>query len=205
MIARIQGVLLEAFPPKVVIDVHGIGYEVVLPISAFDRLPRCGEKVTVLTHFHVREDTQQLYGFLREEERELFRLLLRVSGIGPRVAIGILGAAPPAAFKSAVVSGDVRMLSRLPGIGKKTAERLVVELRDRIGVADAWRKTAPGAEVSEEDRRMADTVMALLALGYRQTEAHRAATRAVETLGSDAPVDALIREALRTAAGRISS
>ena len=195
MIAYLEGALAETIPPNIVIDVRGVGYEVTLPLSAFDRLPRVGQPVRVLTHFHVREDAQQLFGFLHRQERDLFRLLLRVSGIGPRVAIGILGAVTPRNFRAAVVAGDARALSRLPGVGKKTAERLIVELRDALGVAGI----APGRGTTEDaaDQRGLDAAMALIALGYKPADAHRGIAQAVQAEGTDAPVDRIVRAALK--------
>ena len=197
MIAYLEGALAETVPPNIVVDVHGIGYEVTLPLSAFDRLPRVGQSVRVLTHFHVREDAQQLYGFLQRQERDLFRLLLRVTGIGPRVAVGIVGAVTPRTFRAAIVSGDARALSRLPGVGKKTAERLIVELRDALGIAAIAPAAGTGSGETAADQRGLDAAMALIALGYKPADAHRAVGQAGQTEGPDAAVDRLVRAALK--------
>jgi Holliday junction DNA helicase RuvA len=197
MIAYLEGVLAESVPPNIVIDVHGVGYEVILPLNAFDRLPSVGKTARVLTHFQVREDAQQLFGFLRREERDLFRLLLRVSGIGPRVAIGIVGAVTPRSFQAAVVAADARALARLPGVGKKTAERLIVELRDALGIAAVAPGTGQPPLGTEADRNALDAAMALIALGYKPADAHRAVGQAVKTEKADADVDHLVRAALK--------
>src|SRR6185437_2269143 len=139
MINFLHGKLVEALPTQVTVDVHGVGYEALIPLSSFDKLPQPGNDVKLLTHLAVREDAHVLYGFMTAAERELFRLLINtVSGIGPKIALNILSGMNPTAFRGAVANGDVKALSQISGVGKKTAERIVVELKDRIGAAGAW-------------------------------------------------------------------
>src|SRR5881396_1532210 len=139
MITFLHGKLVDAVPTQVTIDVHGIGYEVLIPLSSFDKLPPRGEEVSILTHLAVREDAHVLYGFMTTAEREMFRLLINtVSGIGPKIALNILSGMNARAFRGAVANGDVRALSQISGVGKKTAERIVVELKDKVGAAGAW-------------------------------------------------------------------
>src|ERR1043165_1328350 len=138
MISFLHGKLIEALPTQVIIDVHGVGYEALIPLSSYDKLPRPGEEVKLLTHLAVREDAHTLYGFMTTAERELFRLLINtVSGIGPKIALNVLSGISVTAFRGAVAGSDVKSLSQISGVGKKTAERIVVELRDKIGMAGA--------------------------------------------------------------------
>ena len=188
MIVRLCGQLVQRQPPFLVIDVHGVGYEVEAPLSVFDQLPDTGASVTVLTHLVVREDAQALYGFLREADRRLFRDLLKVSGVGPRLALAILSGVSSDDFALMVEAGDSQALTRLPGIGKKTAERLVLEMRGRLPEAESGDGSAVAADAGAEARA------ALTALGYSSTEALKM-VRAVDdsNLGSEA----LIRAALK--------
>ena len=146
MIAFLKGKLAEALPTQVTVDVNGVGYQVFVPLSTFDGLGQIGAEVMVLTHFHVRENDQALYGFATGEERDLFRLLIgRVSGVGPKVALGVLSGMAVSEFKAAVVREDIGALSQIKGLGKKTAERIVLELKDKVGVTEAWSDSAKGA------------------------------------------------------------
>ncbi len=158
-------------PEHLVVDVHGVGFQVLVPLNSFYRLPEVGAPVRLLVHTHVREDTLQLFGFLDREERALFLLLLGVSGIGPRLALNILSGTPTQELETALAAGDVVRLVGIPGVGKKTAERLVVELRDKV-------KVVRGARGTEDGRRAvgfeAEAVSALVNLGYRPAEAERA-------------------------------
>lgn len=198
MIAFLEGRLVEALPTQVVIEVHGVGYEVLIPLSSFDKLPAPGQPVRLLTHLVVREDAHVLYGFATAAERELFRLLIHtVSGIGPKLALNILSGMTPPAFRGAVAAGDVKALSRIPGVGRKTAERLVVELRDKVGAAGAWEAASAQRGLSEADRRVNDAVLALIALDFKPPEAHEAVRAAQALLGPDATVEELVRTALK--------
>ena len=139
MITYLHGKLVDALPTQVTVDVNGMGYEVLIPLSSYDKLPSPGHELKLLTHLVVREDAHVLYGFMSAEERELFRLLIHtVSGIGPKIALNVLSGMNAVAFRGAVANGDIKALSKISGVGKKTAERIVVELRDKFGAAGAW-------------------------------------------------------------------
>ncbi len=198
MITFLHGKLVEALPTQAVVDVHGVGYEVLIPLSSFDKLPPPGQEVKLLTQLIVREDAHTLYGFVSAAERELFRLLVNtVSGIGPKIALNILSGMNPVAFRGAVANGDVKSLAQISGVGKKTAERIVVELRDKIGASGAWEAASAQRGLSAEDQRMNDAVLALLALGFKQNEAYDAARAAQKVLGASATVEELVRACLK--------
>ena len=195
MISFLKGKLAEALPTQVVIDVNGVGYEVLIPLSSFDKLPTPGGEVTLLTHLAIRDDAHVLYGFSTEIERDLFRLLIRhVSGIGPKLALNVLSGTTPASFRAAVAHGDVKALSCISGVGKKTAERIVVELKDKLGDETAL---TSGAAATADDQKMADAISALIALGSKPKDAQDAIRAAMTMLGPDQPVDALVRAALQ--------
>lgn len=200
MIASLRGRLLEALPTRVVLEAAGVGYEVLVPVSTYDKLPAPGGEVSLLTHLVVREDAHTLYGFSTEAERELFRLLIAtVSGVGPKVALNMLSGMPPAAFRQAVMQGDVKALAQISGVGKKTAERVVVELRDKLGALPGSPvPTLPGGTPAPAETSAAgDAVLALTALGFPRNEAIEAVRAAQAVLGPDAPVDRLVRACLR--------
>jgi Holliday junction DNA helicase RuvA len=198
MIAFLEGRLVEALPTQVVVEVHGVGYEVFIPLSSFDKLPAPGQPVRLLTHLAVREDAHVLYGFATAAERDLFRLLVNhVSGIGPKLALNILSGMSPAVFRGAVAAGDVKALSRISGVGRKTAERLVVELRDKVGAAGTWEAASEQRALSPADQRLNDAVLALIALDFKPPEAHEAVRAAQAMLGPDATVEELVRAALK--------
>src|SRR3989441_7711085 len=179
MITFLQGKLMEMLPTQVIVNVNGVGYEVLIPLSSYDKLPAPGQDLKLLTHLVVREDAHTLYGFMSAAERELFKLLINtVSGIGPKIALNILSGVSVVAFRGAVANGDVKALSQISGVGKKTAERIVVELRDKIGVAGAWEASSAQRALSPEDQKVNDAVLALLALGFKQIEAHDAIRKA---------------------------
>ena len=164
MIGRLAGLLAEKNPPQILIDCQGVGYEVWVPMSSFYQLPALGERLTLLTHFVVREDAQLLYGFGSETERAAFRELIKISGIGPRMALSVLSGMSVADLSQAVTAQDAARLTKVPGIGKKTAERLLLELKGRLG-ADLGAPRAPAGAAE------ADILQALLALGYNDREA----------------------------------
>ena len=196
MISFLQGKLAEVLPTQVVIDVNGVGYEMLIPLSSFDKLPQPGSQVKLLTHLAVRDDAHVLYGFMTEIERDLFRLLIRhVSGIGPKIALNVLSGTSPASFRAAVANGDVKILSGISGVGKKTAERIVVELKDKLGDEAAF-DSANGTPISADEQKVSDAASALIALGSKPKDAQEAVRGAVTMLGSDAPVDAIVRAAL---------
>ncbi len=168
MIGRLQGLLAEKNPPQVLLDCGGVGYEVDVPMSTFYNLPATGERVTLLTHFVVREDAQILYGFGTAGEREAFRQLIKISGVGPRTALSILSGLSVAEIAQAVTAQDAGRLVKIPGIGKKTAERLLLELKGKLG-PDLG---SSAAEAVSENQ--ADIIQALLALGYNERDAKAA-------------------------------
>lgn len=201
MITFLHGKLFDALPTQVTVDVAGIGYEVLIPLSSFDKLPPPGSEVHLLTQLVVREDAHTLYGFATAAERDLFRLLVNsVSGIGPKTALNILSGMNPVAFRGAVANGDVKALSQVSGVGKKTAERIVVELRDKIGAAGAWEAASAARSVSAADQKLNDAVLALMALGFKQVEAHDGVRAAQAVLGVEASVEQLVRAALKKGA-----
>ncbi|MGH8458634.1 MAG: Holliday junction branch migration protein RuvA [Nevskiales bacterium] len=173
MIGRLHGVLLHKQPPSLLLDVQGVGYEVDVPMSTFYALPAVGQPVSLHTHLSVREDAQQLYGFATPEEKQLFRDLIRVSGIGGKLALAILSGISVKDFITTVQRGDAALLTQLPGIGKKTAERLILELRDRIGKTFGSVPNLPSVEEGVDREAMSDAYGALLALGYKEAEAAR--------------------------------
>ena len=201
MIAFIQGKLIESLPTQATVEVHGLGYDILIPLSSYDKLPQPGQEVKLLTHLLIREDAHTLYGFMTDAERDLFRLLINtVSGIGPRTAINILSGISVTAFRGAVASGDVKALSQISGVGKKTAERIVVELRDKIGEAGAWEASSARRGLSPEDQKINDAVLALMALGFKQVEAHDTVRKTQGSLSPQATVEDLVRACLRKGA-----
>ena len=198
MISFLQGKLVDALPTQITVNVSGVGYDVLIPLSSFDKLPQPGGEVTILTHLVVREDAHVLYGFMTVPERELFRMLINnVSGIGPKTALNILSGMNAVAFRGAVASGDVKSLSQISGVGKKTAERIIVELRDKVGAAGAWEATSAARSLSASDQKMNDAVLALMALGFKQPDAHESVRAAQAMLGEKAGVEELVRAALK--------
>ena len=191
MIGRLAGLLAEKTPPQILIDCQGVGYEVWVPMSSFYQLPALGERVTLLTHFVVREDAQLLYGFVTETERAAFRELIRISGIGPRMALAVLSGMSVAELAQAIAAQQAGRLTKVPGIGKKTAERLLLELKGRLG-PDLG---APGAAAPASDSQT-DILQALLALGYSDKEA----AAALQALPPDVGVSEGIRLALKALA-----
>ena len=201
MITFLRGKLVEALPTQVIMEVNGVGYEVLIPLSSFDKLPTPGQDVTLLTQLVIREDAHTLYGFRTAAERDLFRLLVNtVSGIGPKIALNILSGMNPVTFRGAVANGDVKSLSQISGVGRKTAERVIVELRDKIGAAGAWEAASARHALSPEDQKANDAVLALMALGFKQVEAHDAIRAAHTLLGTKASVEDLVRACLKKGA-----
>jgi Holliday junction DNA helicase RuvA len=201
MITFLHGKLVEALPTQVIINVSGVGYEALIPLSSFDKLPPPGQDVKLLTQLVIREDAHTLYGFMTAAERDLFRLLVNtVSGIGPKIALNILSGMNPVAFRGAVANGDVKSLSQISGVGRKTAERIIVELRDKIGAAGAWEAASARHALSPEDQKVNDAALALMALGFKQVEAHDASRAAHTMLGAKATVEELVRVCLKKGA-----
>jgi holliday junction DNA helicase RuvA len=198
MITFLQGKLAEALPTQVVVDVNGVGYEVLIPLSSFDKLPSPGHEIKLLTQLIVREDAHILYGFATVTERDLFRMLIHnVSGIGPKTALNILSGMNAVTFRGAVANSDVKSLSQISGVGKKTAERIVVELRDKIGAAGALEAASAKHGLSVGDQKINDAVLALMALGFKQVEAHDTVRAAQAMLGASATVEDLVRASLK--------
>ena len=201
MITFLKGTLVEAIPTQITVEVGGVGYDVLIPLSSYDRLPAPGQEVHVLTHLAVREDAHVLYGFMTAAERAMFRLLINtVSGIGPKIALNVLSGMNVTALRGAVAGGDVKSLAQISGIGKKTAERIVVELRDKIGAAGAWEASSEQRGLGAADQKLNDAVLALLALGFKQHEAHDAVRGAQAVLGSTATIEELVRACLKKGA-----
>lgn len=200
MIGRIEGILLEKKPPHLLVNVVGVGYELQAPMTTFYRLPEVGQKVLLHTHLVVREDAHLLYGFSQEEERALFRNLIKVSNIGPKSALTILSGIEPDAFVRCVMDQDAASLSRLPGIGKKTAERLMIEMRDRLS---DWQPHGTADETTAQNNTtnsaVQDAISALISLGYKPQDARRALLKleAQKVDTKNATSEALIRLALQ--------
>ncbi len=198
MIGKIRGIILEKQPPQLIVDVNGLGYEIDAPMSTFYQLPDHGQEVNLFTHFVVREDAHHLYGFYTRDERHLFRTLLKVNGVGPRLALTILSSIATDEFVRCVLNNDTASLVRLPGVGKKTAERLVIEMRDKLSdwqQSDSTEGTMP-LKQSNKGRHhiLQDAISALISLGYKQQEANRSVTRIDDGASSS---EELIRRALR--------
>ena len=206
MIGRITGILLEKQAPELLIDVQGLGYEVQVSLTTFFGLPACGEKVTLHTHLVVREDAQLLYGFAEQSERELFRTLIKVSGVGPKMALAILSGMTARDFVRCVHNNDTATLVKLPGVGKKTAERLIVEVRDKLAsFSDSHEARADGSPELPLSSKQSDTIAeaesALIALGYKPQEAARMVNAVVSDDGADTQTsEELIRLSLKSMA-----
>jgi Holliday junction DNA helicase RuvA len=193
MIGSLRGRIASKIPPQLTVDVGGLGYELEAPMSTFFHLPAVGEEVRLLTHLVVREDAHVLYGFATEDERRLFRSLIKVSGVGPRIALALLSGISVGAFAQCVLNEDIGALTRVPGVGRKTAERLIVEMRDRLAAPQA----TPGAPLAAPARAEGEAYGALVALGYRPAEA----ARLLKAVGPGThSTEELIRRALQGAA-----
>jgi Holliday junction DNA helicase RuvA len=193
MIGRLQGTVIDKQAPDLLLDVQGVGYELLVSLSTFFAIPAVGESVTLHTHFVVREDVQQLYGFTERSERTLFRHLIKVNGVGPKMALGVLSGMSANEFAACVHNNDVDTLVRLPGVGKKTAERLVIEMRDRVDSIEAS-VSSTNVHAAQPDLTQ-EAESALIALGYKPQDAAKMISRVAgnETLG----VEQLIRSALK--------
>ncbi len=194
MFAYLKGLVDYKNPTLVVLDVNGIGYQINIPLSTYEVLPSKNELVKLLIYYHVREDTQSLFGFATKEEKELFLMLINISGIGPKMALTILSGATPVQFKNRIISGDVKALTLIPGIGLKTAKRIIVELREKfVGMDEKLPEEITGGVVS---KTIDEALKALLALGYRRDESLRAVKRAYKELGDKASIEKFIKVAL---------
>lgn len=197
MISYVKGILDHKEPNHVIIDVNGIGYEVFVPLSTYEKLSTIGGQVKLHTYHYVREDAVHLYGFLTPEEKEIFELVLSISGIGAKVALSILSTISADQFRRAVAQGDMKTLTKIQGIGKKTAERMILELKDKIGKISVEEQEIRLPEAGSVN----DAVSALLNLGASQSVAEYAVFRAERILGKDAKVEDLVTQALRFLAG----
>ena len=200
MIARIKGTVLESTPLLVVLEAGGLGYEVHIPVTTAERVPAIGQECSLFVHSVYREDSATLYGFATRTDRDFFRLLVeRVSGIGPKIGISILSRMSVDVLRSAIASSDIALLSKCPGIGKKTAERLVIELKDKVfaeGTAPAETSAAPQASNAATPSSFQDAVASLITLGYKPADADKLVRKASSKASPDASVEDLIRLAL---------
>jgi len=198
MISYLSGRIAEKTPTSVVLDVSGVGYLCEIPVSSFKQLPAIGESVKLLTYDHVREDAHQLFGFYTPEEKELFAHLISVSGVGPKMALTLLSGATVAEIADWIRKGKTQLLTRVPGIGPKTASRLVVELKDKL---EKWkiREGVPGGALRVESTFEEESALALVTLGFGRLEAKRVIERALSENGQPKNVEELIRQALRVA------
>ena len=198
MISYLKGTLIDALPTQVTMDVNGVGYAVLIPLSSFDKLPLPGNEVKLLTHLAIRDDAHVLYGFMTSAEREMFRLLIHtVSGIGPKIALNILSGINVTAFRGAVAGGDIKMLSQISGVGKKTAERIVIELKDKIGPGGVLEAQSAQRALSAIEQKANDAVLALIALGFKPAEAHETVRATQALLGPEAALEDLVRASLK--------
>lgn len=200
MIAHLQGVLVVKTVERLVVDVHGVGYQVVIPLSTYYALPDSQERVTLLTTMYVREDTMRLYGFATSEEQEVFEMLIGVSSVGPRLALNMLSNLSAADLRQVIAQAETRRLQGIPGVGRKTAERVVLELQDKMAALDLTTSAAPSLMVTEDEQVTRDVMSALLNLGYRQNEAEKAVRAARAQQGGGLTLEALLKEALQSLA-----
>lgn len=197
MITFLEGMLVEKSPARLVLSLGGIGYEIFIPLSSFNHLPAPNQNVRILVYEYIREDQHVLFGFMTEVERKTFTLLMNVNGIGPRLAMSALSSLPVSDLVGAIISGNVARLTTIAGIGKKIAERMVVELRDKLAQEDMATGSVPGAERGMLNAKNTDAVLALISLGYKQNEANKMVA-AISTDGADAmSVEEIVRRALR--------
>jgi holliday junction DNA helicase RuvA len=196
MIAFIRGTLIDKSPTHVIIETNGVGFDLLIPVSTFERLAQPGAEVQMLTHLYVREDALVLYGFSSVEERELFRELLTVSGIGPRLALTILSGSPVNQIYRAIADGDEVTLTKIKGLGKKTVQRLILDLKERASEKIKQTSPEPAFLVSEKGGTVEQSIAAMISLGYSRREAEAVIARAAARSGRDASVEELIRIAL---------
>jgi Holliday junction DNA helicase RuvA len=196
MITFLEGILVEKQPTRIVLNVGGVGYEVFIPLSSYDKLGALRAPCHVHTFDHVREDAHTLYGFATTDERRMFELLLSISGIGPKLALAALSGMGVRDIKAAVVEGDASRLNSISGVGRKTAERIVVELKDKIGKGEALEAVAGEATVSADDEKVRDAVLALVSLGYKQDAAHKIVRRVMSTSAGTDTVEEIVRQSL---------
>lgn len=195
MITFLEGVVEDKQPTRIVMNVGGVGYEVLIPLSTYDRVGKPKTTCRILTYHHIREDAHILYGFMTEGERRLFELLLTISGIGPKIALSALSGMTVREIKAAVVDNDVKRLSSISGIGRKTAERMIIELRDKLSDGEALEAVA-GDGSGPQDIRLRDSVLALIQLGYKQADARKMVQQVYDAQPESATVEEIVRRAL---------
>ena len=198
MIDRLQGFIIQKSPTFCVVDCHGLGIGLFISINTYQKLGEEGNSVNILTYLHVRDDALQLYGFNDEDERNIFRQLINISGIGPRLALTILSGLTVDEFIQAVTIGNFQLLTKIPGVGKKTAQRVILELKENIGERDEAAQLAEFQALSNEERdRINEVLLALITLGYKQSEAKKAVERVIKQNSKDLPLEELIKLSLR--------
>jgi len=195
MISQIRGYLIHKSPGEIIVDVHGVGYGLKVPLSTFYELPEVGDEVLLQVQTYVRDDTLDLYGFVTAKEKETFRLLLGVSGVGPRLAVSILSGISAQVLERALKEEDLATLVRIPGVGRKTAERMLVELRDKVVVPDAAASAVGGRQ--EQRTMVKDALSALVNLGYSKGQAEQVVSEILRGQGDNLSIEGLLRESLR--------
>lgn len=195
MIMYLKGRLAEKQPTHVIIDIGGIGYGALISLLTYDKLPGVGEECLILTHYYVREDRHELFGFSSPSEKKMFLMLIAISGVGPKLALSALSGMSIRELKSAIIDNDVKRLTSISGLGKKTAERIVMEMKHRLDEGDALEAAGAG-DTNKIDQRVADAAMALIALGYKQNEASRMVRKVIEREPGSLDVEEVIRKAL---------
>lgn len=196
MIVFLDGVLEEKEPTRVVVNVNGVGYLASIPLSSYDRLPSAGERVRLLTVPVVREDAHLLFGFMTEEERSTFGMLTSVNGVGPKLGLAVLSGLSVRDLRAAVANGDVKRLSGISGIGKKTAERLVLEMRDKLGKGDLMEAVTGGGVSGPKETKLRDVLLALISLGHKQADAQRKVREIIDEITPEMPLEEILRMVL---------
>lgn len=196
MIVFLEGILEDKEPTRVIVNVAGVGYEAAIPLSSYDRLPAAGARVKLLTVPVVREDAHLLFGFMTEDERTMFGLLTSINGIGPRLGLAVLSGLAVRDLKAAVANGDVKRLSGISGIGRKTAERIVLEMRDKLGKGDLMEAVTGGKAPGPNEAKLRDTLMALISLGHKQAEAQHMVRDIAGSVTPDMPLEEILRKVL---------
>jgi holliday junction DNA helicase RuvA len=199
MISQLKGKLAQKSPTEIVLDVNGVGYQVNIPLSTFEKIDKLVGEVTILTHMHVREDAMILYGFATEAEREIFRMLISISGIGPKIALGILSGISTNDLRDAIQHGNVEGLTSISGVGRKTAERIVLELRNKLGKIEITEQTSP--PTSQQLKIRSEAIIALMSLGYNRSNAEQALRTVLnESANKELSVEEMIKRALHNTA-----
>ena len=196
MMVFLDGVLEEKEPTHVVVNVNGVGYQAAIPLSSYDRLPTVGGKIRLLTVPVVREDAHLLFGFMTEEERSTFLTLTSVNGVGPKLGLAVLSGLSVRDLKAAVANGDVKRLSGISGIGKKTAERLVLEMRDKLGKGDLMEAVTGGGVPGPKESKLRDVLLALISLGHKQVDAQRMVRERIDEVTPEMPLEEILRKVL---------